>query len=127
MKIEQKQGIIISALVVLLMAVLALIADWPTSLGEATVGFRGIPLDDCGESDKPFHYERNSSGEYDIACPYKHYLFAFTVRLLTLWAVLSPIFVYGFLRSLLIVKPLFTFESRLTKVIPSSDTPRDGA
>lgn len=103
---EQKEGVIIVALTILVAGAFCLLSDWG-KWGNYSILSADIVL-------KVFHYEVTEGDR-----TFDKYPLIF--KLSNVLYLLSVPLIYGALRATGIVKRLFSFESVLTKLVPTKD------
>lgn len=104
---EQKEGVVILAISATTLIIFALLTDWRYEFSSAKffIGFTRECTSVLDQNCWPL-----KEGDRDIT-------FGFLIRFQTCLIFLLPVFCYGILRSLNIVKRLFSFEEKMFKFI----------
>jgi hypothetical protein len=108
---EQKEGVLLTVLVMFFMIVLAFLANWSNGFSEAEIYV------ELFEKNYP---KRGLASLLNIKTGSDYFYIDFGFKFSTALIFLLPVFFYGLLRSFGIVKRMFGWERTLSKFIASN-------
>lgn len=127
MKTEQKEGIIIVALILIIYSSFAIFMNWSEGFGAANIHIKTIVT--CDDDDKIFSWSTMDNtdcpGPNEWYSKSSRYLIDLDIKYFNILLFFAPFFVYGILRSAGVIKRLFRFERLLSRLVTDEEPTED--